>query len=93
MTPRILRFYSFYIRSLRQGALFRVVWKRIIIDEGHVIRNHKTKKAQALCELEAKHRWCLTGTPVHNKELDMYSLLKFLRCSPFDNINVSKSRH
>ncbi|EEB19192.1 helicase, putative [Pediculus humanus corporis] len=78
------------IKDNKKGALFRVVWKRIIIDEGHVIRNHKTKKAQALCELEAKHRWCLTGTPVHNKELDMYSLLKFLRCSPFDNINVWK---
>ncbi|PSN58027.1 hypothetical protein C0J52_02028 [Blattella germanica] len=72
----------------RQGALFRVKWDRIILDEGHTIRNYKSQTAVAICALKAKYRWALTGTPIHNKELDLYSLLKFLRCSPFDDLHV-----
>ncbi|KAK6628968.1 hypothetical protein RUM43_002785 [Polyplax serrata] len=79
-----------FVKGNKKGPLHRVKWERIILDEGHVIRNHKTKTAQSVCELEAKNRWCLTGTPVQNKELDMYSLLKFLQCSPFDNLTVWK---
>jgi transcription termination factor 2 len=30
----------------------------------------------------------VTGTPVQNKELDMYSLLRFLRVTPFDQLAV-----
>lgn len=64
-------------------------WKRIILDEAHVIRNYKAQTSIAACALRTKTRWALTGTPVHNKELDLYALLKFLRCSPFDDLAVS----
>lgn len=74
----------------REGTVFRVRWKRIILDEAHQIRNHKAQTSIACCSLAGKFRWALTGTPVHNKELDMYALLKFLRCSPFDDLLVSK---
>lgn len=74
----------------KEQTLFRVKWRRIILDEGHNIRNHKSQTAMAICELVAKSRWVLSGTPVHNKELDLYSLLKFLKCSPFDDLTVSK---
>jgi transcription termination factor 2 len=41
--------------------------------------------ALALCRLEARHRWVVTGTPIHNKPEDFFSLTKFLRASPFDD--------
>lgn len=72
------------------GCLFRVKWKRIILDEGHVIRNHKSKQSEAICKLEAKYRWVLTGTPIQNKEFDLYAAVKFLRCAPFDEVNYWK---
>lgn len=69
--------------------MFRVRWDRIVLDEAHVIRNPKTQKAIAACGLIGTYRWCLTGTPVQNRELDMYSLLRFIRCEPFDDRLVS----
>lgn len=74
----------------QKDIIDRIKWRRIILDEAHTIRNHRTKSSISICELLGKSRWAVTGTPVHNKELDMYSLLKFLRCSPFDDLGVWK---
>ncbi|CAG9863587.1 unnamed protein product [Phyllotreta striolata] len=74
----------------KKGPLFKVEWSRIIVDEAHEIRNYKSKTSNAVCELHSKFRWAVTGTPVHNKESDMYALLKFLRYSPFDDLTVWK---
>ena len=35
--------------------------------------------------LRAERRWCLTGTPVHNKLDDLFSLTTFLRFYPVDS--------
>uniref|UniRef100_A0A1B6E4Y1 Transcription termination factor 2 n=1 Tax=Clastoptera arizonana TaxID=38151 RepID=A0A1B6E4Y1_9HEMI len=72
------------------GPLLNICWKRIILDEAHQIRNFKSKTALKIFELRGKHRWVLTGTPIHNKESDLYALIKFLRCSPFDDYAVWK---
>lgn len=39
-------------------------WRRMVLDEGHTIRNAKTKVALAACKVEAESRWVLTGTPM-----------------------------
>ncbi|PHH64817.1 hypothetical protein CDD81_3883 [Ophiocordyceps australis] len=54
-------------------------WRRLVLDEGHTIRNSKTKIAQAACRVEATSRWVLTGTPIVNSIKDLHSLIKFLR--------------
>ncbi|KAI4473749.1 hypothetical protein M0804_015197 [Polistes exclamans] len=48
------------------------------------------KASQAVCGLLADKRWTRAGTPIQNKKMDLYSLLKFLKCSPFDYIRVCK---
>ncbi|XP_064631066.1 transcription termination factor 2-like [Lineus longissimus] len=70
--------------------LLRIGWERIILDEAHNIKNNKSLSAQAACRLRASYRWTLTGTPIQNNLQDMYSLLRFLRCSPFDEYKVWK---
>jgi SWI/SNF-related matrix-associated actin-dependent regulator of chromatin subfamily A3 len=46
------------------GKIFKVDWRRVVLDEGHTIRNAKTKVAVAACALNAQSRWVLTGTPM-----------------------------
>ncbi|MCJ1308567.1 hypothetical protein MMC25_002220 [Agyrium rufum] len=60
------------------AGLFSTNWRRIVLDEGHTIRNSKTKAALAATGLLARSRWVLSGTPIVNNLLDLHSLVKFL---------------
>ena len=42
-------------------GLSSVHWRRIVLDEGHEIRNPASKKAVAVTALESTSRWALTG--------------------------------
>ncbi|XP_017886271.2 transcription termination factor 2 [Ceratina calcarata] len=86
----VITTYNILAREHGNGTTFLIDWERIILDEAHIIRNHKTKASEAVCDISARKRWALTGTPIHNKMMDLYSIMKFLKCSPFDNIRVWK---
>lgn len=62
----------------RKSGLFSVHWRRIVLDEGHQIRNPNTKSALAATGILATSRWVLTGTPIINNLKDLYSLVKFI---------------
>jgi SNF2 family DNA or RNA helicase len=51
----------------------------------HVIRNWSSQVFHAVNTLHARHRWCLTGTPIQNRVEDLGALVGFLRVYPFDN--------
>ncbi|KAI4385804.1 hypothetical protein MLD38_003797 [Melastoma candidum] len=65
------------------GALARVGWFRVILDEAQTIKNHRTQVARACCSLRAKRRWCLSGTPIQNTIDDLYSYFRFLKYEPY----------
>ena len=46
------------------APLLGVRWRRIVLDEGHVIRNRMTLSAKACLAVRSLFRWCLTGTPI-----------------------------
>ncbi|KAG7582205.1 SNF2-related N-terminal domain [Arabidopsis suecica] len=74
------------------GALGRVRWLRVVLDESHTIKNHRTLIAKACFSLRAKRRWCLTGTPIQNKVDDLYSYFRFLRYHPYAMCNSFHQR-
>lgn len=41
-----------------------IKWRRVVLDEGHMIRNAKTRVASAAGMVNAESRWVLTGTPM-----------------------------
>jgi len=60
-------------------------WYRIIIDEAQNIKNRNTKAAKAAYKLNAKSRFCMTGTPMMNSVDELHSLLQFLRIKPYND--------
>ncbi|KAJ5903394.1 hypothetical protein N7504_005777 [Penicillium tannophilum] len=62
-------------------GIFSLQWRRIVLDEGHTIRNPKSQGSQAACALRADSRWTLTGTPIINTLKDLYSQVRFLKLS------------
>src|SRR5271170_6356434 len=46
-------------------SLFGRMWKRVVLDEGHTIRNARTKMSRAAVRLDAVARWSLTGTNLY----------------------------
>ncbi|KAJ1853471.1 TATA-binding protein-associated factor mot1 [Coemansia sp. RSA 1822] len=53
-------------------------WNYCVLDEGHVIKNARTKLTQAVKRLQARRRLVLSGTPVQNNVQELWSLFDFL---------------
>ena len=58
--------------------LSKINWLYCILDEGHVIKNSKTKLTKAVKSMRAHHRLLLSGTPIQNNVLELWSLFDFL---------------
>ncbi|KAJ2939739.1 hypothetical protein O0L34_g17931 [Tuta absoluta] len=56
----------------------KIRWNYCVLDEGHVIKNGKTKAFKAIKQLVANHRLILSGTPIQNNVLELWSLFDFL---------------
>lgn len=49
----------------------------------HHIRTRSSQTFRAACAVQARHRWCLTGTPIQNSLDDYGALLSFIGVHPF----------
>ena len=57
--------------------LNEIKWLTTILDEGQQIKNPDSKAAKCARELDSANRLVLTGTPIENRLLDMWSLMAF----------------
>jgi len=64
------------LRGLGEG-LTKVGWLAVVLDEGQYIKNPNSQTAQVARSLRARHRLVLTGTPIENRLLDLWSLMSF----------------
>ena len=64
------------LRSL-SPEITQVPWHTVILDEAQYIKNPDSQTAQVARALRAGHRLALTGTPIENRLLDLWSILAF----------------
>lgn len=65
----------------------------LILDEGHYIKNTKTKRTQAVLELDCVPRKIiLTGTPLLNRPAELFPLLRFINPWKWDNFAEFKRK-
>lgn len=50
----------------------------VVLDEAQFIKNPDAKSTQACLALKAQHRLALTGTPLENRFLDVWTIFRFL---------------
>jgi len=60
------------------GKYLGLEFDTVVLDEAQHIKNRQTQNAQAVKAVRAKHRLVLTGTPLENSVLDLWSIFDFL---------------
>ncbi|XP_021319327.1 helicase-like transcription factor CHR28 [Sorghum bicolor] len=75
----------------KPGPLAKVRWFRVVLDEAHMIKGHQTQTAKGCCGLNAERRWCLSGTPMQNNIVDLYSYFRFLKYEPYSKFRSFSS--
>ncbi len=72
----VLTTYPLLPRDL--DVLASVPFHVLILDEAQAVKNPRSKAAEAARSLDARHRLCLTGTPLENHLGELWSLFDFL---------------
>ncbi|EEB07486.1 SNF2 family helicase Swr1 [Schizosaccharomyces japonicus yFS275] len=67
----------------------RKKWQYMILDEAHNIKNFRSQRWQALLNFNAEYRLLLTGTPLQNNLMELWSLMYFLMPAGVANSGVS----
>jgi len=68
--------YETVLRDWRE--MNRMETDFIILDEAQKIKNFSTITAQSIKLLEKKHALVITGTPIENRLIDLYSIVQFI---------------
>lgn len=65
--------------------LRRRKWFYVILDEAHNIKNFRSQRWQTLLTLSSQRRLLLTGTPLQNSVMELWSLMHFLMPNLFES--------
>jgi hypothetical protein len=78
----------------KDTTLHSIKWRRVVLDEGHLIKNPKAKMSRACADLKVERRWILTGTPIINAAGDRTSSLPLsLSSTRTDDVETNSRRH
>jgi superfamily II DNA or RNA helicase len=53
-------------------------WSAVVLDEAQFVKNHQAKTYQAVRRLTARAKFAITGTPLENSLMDLWSLLSIV---------------
>jgi SNF2 family DNA or RNA helicase len=69
---------TYALLSRDADRLLPITWHMAVLDEAQAIKNSTAKTTQLVCRLDARHRLCLTGTPMENHLGELWSQFAFL---------------
>jgi hypothetical protein len=58
--------------------LSKITWGRIVLDEAQNIKNPTAKQTRAIHSIPSPRRFALTGTPLENRLIELWSIMDFL---------------
>ena len=86
----VITSYEICRNSIEYLAPFN--WNYCVLDEGHLIKNPAAKTSLAVKRLISNHRLILSGTPIQNNVLELWSLFDFLMPGFLGTEKVFKDR-
>jgi len=82
---------SYEIAMNDRMAFQNIMWRYIVVDEGHRLKNNNCRLIKELKMYHSANRLLLTGTPLQNNLKELWSLLNFLLPEIFDDLRVFES--
>ena len=72
----VITTYTVLARDIE--AMKKLAWHLVVLDEAQVIKSPDAKATKAVCQLDTRHRLCLSGTPIENNLQELWSEFAFL---------------
>ncbi|MBI1176094.1 hypothetical protein GC207_01500 [bacterium] len=83
-----------YALIRRDAEAYRAIeFDTVILDEAQHIKNRQSQNAQAVKSIRSRHRLVLTGTPMENSVLDLWSIFDFLMPGYLGSANDFRERY
>ena len=84
--PKFHYLITSYEMVMEEAYLLRKIpYSVVIVDEGHRLKNKQAQARSALLHLQCDHRVILSGTPIQNNVMELFSLLNFIEPKEFDS--------
>jgi len=84
---------SYPLLRLDEELLGAVPWLYVVLDEAQQIKNPLSQTAKAARAMKGRHRLALTGTPVENNLIELWSLFEFLMPGFFGSLPAFRKRY
>jgi len=72
----VITTYTVLARDVEE--MRKLAWHLVVLDEAQVIKSPDAKATKAVCQLDTRHRLCLSGTPIENNLQELWSEFAFL---------------
>lgn len=76
-----------YGMAARLEKLQKIDWDFLVLDEAQAIKNPKTKQTTILKKIPAHMKLAMTGTPIENDLINLWSIFDFLNSGLLGNLN------
>jgi superfamily II DNA or RNA helicase len=84
---------SYKLISRDETVLTAQEWHVVVLDEAQTIKNPLAETTRLACSLRARHRLCLSGTPLENHLGELWSLFNFLSPGFLGSAKSFRSRY